>query len=106
MPIFLSKIRKDYDKAEQLYQRAMNANPNNANTLGNFAGFLLSLGKNKEGYSLLDKAISFLPVADVPGLAAELWFYAFCYWPDDKRKDALKNLKRVLLGGDCSPEWG
>ena len=34
--------RQDYDKAEEYYQRAIEADPKRANTLGNYATFLKS----------------------------------------------------------------
>jgi protein O-mannosyl-transferase len=102
---FLQQIRKDYDKAEQYYLRALELEPNGANKLGNYAGFLLSRGKNEQGYPFLNKALSFLPASHIPGLAAELWFYAFCHWPEEKRQEAFKNLKKALLEGERSLNW-
>ena len=103
--IFLKDIRKDYGKAEQYYLRSLEAEPNSANKNGNYAGFLLSQGKNEQGCLFLEKAISLLPDSRIPGLAAEVWFYALCHWPNEKREGALINLKKILLDGDRSPDW-
>jgi Tfp pilus assembly protein PilF len=102
---FLNQIREDYDQAEQYYLRALESEPNNANKIGNYAGFLLSRGEKEKGYPFLDKAISLLPEPQSPGLASEAWFYAFCHWPEEKRNEALKNLKKALLEGERSPNW-
>ena len=37
---FLETVRRDYDRAEEMYKRAVEADPNNANSLGNYADFL------------------------------------------------------------------
>ena len=37
---FLQNVRRDYDRAEEMYQRAIEANPNHARILGNYAVFL------------------------------------------------------------------
>jgi hypothetical protein len=38
-------------------------------------------------------------------LAAEIWFYAFCHWPESKRGQALGNLKKVLINNERSHGW-
>jgi len=103
--LLLKNIRKDHHKAGQFYQRAIEANPNEANTLGNYAGFILSLGDKEKGYSLLDNVISLLSIPQNPGLAAEVWFYAYCHWPESSQNEALKNLKSILMSGERSPSW-
>jgi protein O-mannosyl-transferase len=102
---FLKDIHHDHDQAEQFYLRALDADPNDANNLGNYAGLVLSRGNVDQGNKLLDKAISLLPDPAVPSLAVELWFYAFCHWPENKHVEALKNLKMILLGGNRSLDW-
>ena len=37
---FLTDILRDYDRAQEMYERAIAANPNNADTLSNYADFL------------------------------------------------------------------
>ena len=37
---FLHDVRRDYDRAEEMYERAVEADPNYANNLGNYANFL------------------------------------------------------------------
>ena len=38
--IFLTDVRREYDRAEAMFERAIDADPNNANTLGAYALFL------------------------------------------------------------------
>jgi len=40
------------DEAERLYRAAEKADPTHANHLGNFAGFLFSLGREAEAYHI------------------------------------------------------
>ena len=44
--VFLKNQRKDYDKAEEYYRRAVEADPNHANNLGNYATFLKNQRKD------------------------------------------------------------
>ena len=37
---FLQNVRRDYDRAEEMWQRAIEANPNHARILGGYADFL------------------------------------------------------------------
>ena len=68
-----------------------------------YAGFALAHGKKDKGLHLLERAILLLP--DPEEVAVEIWFYAFAHWPSEKRKEALANLKKILLEGDRSPNW-
>ena len=42
---FLTDVRKDHDRAQKLYERALKANPNDAIVLGNYAAFLTGVRK-------------------------------------------------------------
>ena len=44
--LFLKDIRKDYDKAEMYYVRALNVDPGHSNALGNYALFLQEIRKD------------------------------------------------------------
>ncbi len=44
--LFLENVRKDFDRAEEHYRRAMEADPNNAINLGNYATFLKNARKD------------------------------------------------------------
>ena len=40
---FLTDVRRDYDRAQDMYERAINADPNHANNLGNYATFMWTI---------------------------------------------------------------
>ena len=70
--------------------------------VANYAGFLLGQGREKEGREFLERVLQRSDLRDWPGLAAESWFYAFVHWPIEKRQEALRNLKKMLMEGDHS----
>ena len=43
--IFLTDVRHDHDRAQAMYERAIDADPNHANNLGNYALFLKKIGR-------------------------------------------------------------
>ena len=45
---FLTDVRKDHDQAEQMYQRALAADPNGAINMGNYANFLTDVRKDHD----------------------------------------------------------
>ncbi len=103
--ILLQYIRHDYERADEYYRRALQADPQNANHLCNYAGFLLTQGKNKEGLEVLDKVVRLPEASEAGTVAAESWFYAFAHRPVEGRDEALRRLKRVLTNGARSPGW-
>jgi protein O-mannosyl-transferase len=103
---FSQIVRKDYEKAQHLYERALEQNFWNTSALGNYAGLMLAMGGFVAGNSALNQVIerfSWGPTGT--GLEAEVWFYAYAHWREDKRAEALKELKKVLTGGLRSPGW-
>ena len=46
---FLETVRRDYDRAEEMYKRAVEADPNNAINLGNYAWFLQDVRRDSDG---------------------------------------------------------
>ena len=102
---FLTDIRKDHDQAEEKYKKALEIEPNSPNKLGNYSKLLFTLGKEKLANELLYKALSMKNLDEYQGLQSELWFYAFANGPVEKRANALKNLKTVILAGDRSIYW-
>jgi len=102
--IFLTDIRKDHDKAEEYYKRALDADPTNAIRLGNYAGLLLARGKQEEGFSLLQKALS-LADEQTP-LALECLFYQYAHTKDKKvRDESLAEIKELVQSGVRSLGW-
>ena len=46
---FLETVRRDYDRAEEMYKRALETDPNNAINLGNYAWFLQDVRRDSDG---------------------------------------------------------
>ncbi len=99
---FLSDIRKDHNNAEKYYKKALEIDPESANKNGNYAGFLLGLGKKDEGKKYLDEAFELHK--DENDLTAELWFYVLAHFAD-RRDEARGELDRLLAGGIRSIGW-
>ncbi len=112
---FLANIRKDYDRPEEHYRRALEADPKHArhigtdpkhaNHLGNYAGFLLSRGRHENGLAVLDRALAAEGLSENPALAAECWFYGLVHRPPEQQTEALEELKAILSAGGRSPGW-
>ena len=56
--LFLHTVRGDMDQAQNMYQRAITADPINANNLGNYAQILFVRSDDMKAINLADKAIS------------------------------------------------
>jgi Tfp pilus assembly protein PilF len=52
-------IHKNYDQAEEYYKKSLEIEPDNANTNGNYAQFLLIKGEKSQAQVYLDKAFNF-----------------------------------------------
>ncbi|NVJ91810.1 MAG: tetratricopeptide repeat protein, partial [Methylocystaceae bacterium] len=90
---FLSTKKQDYDKADKMYQRAIEADPDNANTLWRYAVFL---SEQKQDYDEADKMYQRAIEAD-PDNALLLAYYA-TFLSDQKQEyhEANKMHKRAI----------
>ena len=61
----ISRLEKDFTKAQELLLTAFKINPRNANTAYNFSLLYRDLGKKEEALSSLNKAIKILPTNHV-----------------------------------------
>ena len=60
--MFLYKIRKNYDQAEHYYKKALELDPDDANTNGNYASFLKNIRKDHDqAEQYYKKALEFEP---------------------------------------------
>jgi tetratricopeptide (TPR) repeat protein len=99
-------VRKDYDRAEEFYGRALKADPHHASVLANYAGLLLARAKDFNGLPILGRAIQALSPDAAVGVDVEIWFYAFAHRPAPQRGEALANLKKLIIEkGSRSPDW-
>jgi tetratricopeptide (TPR) repeat protein len=101
---FLWRVRKNPEKAEEFYQRAIEADAKNADNIGNYAGMLLAIGRQTDGLSMLDRAL------DAPDARlmtrVECWFYALVHRASERRGEVLAQLKQLIAGeGARSPGW-
>lgn len=85
--------QKHYDKAEEYYKRALEADPNHANNLGNYANFLKTI---REDYDKAEEYYKRALEAD-PNHAGNLGNYANFLWYTRKGYDnAEEYYKRAL----------
>ena len=100
----MTDVRKDHDRAEELYEKAIEAGPTNARWLGNFAWFLLGCGRRDEALQFLSRAIS-ADVGDNQALTLELSFYQYICAEGGDRRQHLSATKKLLLEGVRSLGW-
>ena len=86
-------VRKDYAEAERLFRRALELDPDNANTTGNFAGFQLSRNNIEEAKEYLLQAW-ILNKGEIHHRAAEFAFY-WCLIRRMKELDDTFGLSRI-----------
>jgi tetratricopeptide (TPR) repeat protein len=96
---------EDPEQADRIYRKGLKRFPNSPELLGNYVGFLLAAGRRDEGLPLLDRILGMLGLTGRTDLPAECWFYALAHRPAEQRREALANLKRVLVGGGRSRDW-
>lgn len=100
---FLNDTRKDYDQAEPYYQRALEADPKKANTLGNNAGFILALKQQNKGWKFFNRSEN---LAEDPCLKLELQFYTYAHHKDKQsRNNAFEAIKLALFDDIRSPNF-
>ena len=101
--LFLTDVRHDHDRAQEMYERAIDADPNNANNLGNYSQILFATGRDEAATALATRA---LPLAgpDEKPLVAECRFYLFAHSPQHRRKSG-KRLRDLLAAGVTTGPW-
>ena len=86
-----------------MYLQAINADPNNARNLGNYAQLLFAKSDDMEAISLAEKAITLASDEERP-LLAECHFYLFAHSPEH-RKESGRALKTLLGDGATTGNW-
>ena len=79
----------------------MELDPNNANTNGNYAGFLLAQGKKATATPYLDKGYE---NCEINSILIELWFYRYAHYLE-YLEEAHKKLMELIEQGIRSPHW-
>ncbi|NQV22846.1 MAG: hypothetical protein HQ518_00640, partial [Rhodopirellula sp.] len=90
--------------AEEMFQRAIDADPKHAHNLGNFAQFLFCRGDNERALATLARA-KFEDDGSNPALSLEIAFYEFAHGPKSQRPPALKVIHNLVTQGVRSPGW-
>lgn len=99
--IFTMTNRKDYTRAETLFQQAIAVEPQNSAYLGNYAQLKLIQGKFKEGKLLIDKSFAATPSNTTK---LRLSFYRLAHFPQDYPQ-AEKEILALLKNGARSEYW-
>ena len=101
--LFLKNSRKDYDRAEEFYKKAIDIDPNSASKLGNYAHHLI-ISKNDfiSAKKCIDKAFALQP-GDLR-LLLELWFYRYAHY-QKYYKQGERELEKLIKHGAKSTGW-
>jgi hypothetical protein len=93
----------DTSEIEQLYRKALKAEPDNLIITANMAAFLLANDPKKnmeEGLTMIDRVLFSSGILErEPDLALECWFYALIYKPLDRYYESLKGVKLAYRTG-------
>jgi len=98
---FLTDVRRDYDRAQDMYERAITADPANARNLGNYAVFLKNVRHDHDrAQDMYERAIT----AD-PNHANNLGNYSQLLFATGRDKSAIALVTRALplAGTDEKP---
>ena len=88
--IFLTDVRREYDRAEAMFERAIDADPNNANTLGAYALFLKNVRREyDQAEAMYDRAIDADPT-DVDNLGNYAIFLTDVRHDHDRAQDMFE----------------
>ena len=91
------------DQAQNMYHRAITADPHHANNLGNYAQILFAKSDDTEAISLTEKAIALADNDNTP-LLTECHYYLFSHSPEH-RKESGGALKALLAEGVTTGDW-
>jgi Tfp pilus assembly protein PilF len=102
--VFLSDVRKDHERAQEMYERAIKADPEHAIHLGNFAQLLFCIGDKEKAQQILARAHS-EDTGERADVTLELAFCQYAHGPASDRADALTQIRSLLENDVRSPEW-
>jgi hypothetical protein len=93
---------RDPERAEELYQRAIELQPDDASNFVNYAQLLFAQRRDAEALEYINRVLG------QPGVQAdvrlEAAFYLYVHVPD-RQKEALQQLVSLLSPGERSPGW-
>ena len=100
---FLTAIHQKYDRAEEIYEQAIKADPNNAIILRNYSQFLFLTGQDEKGAKFAERALKLAEQGE-EALCAECHFYLFMHSPRH-RITSGRTLKALLADGVTTGDW-
>ena len=86
-----------------MYDRAIDADPNNARNLGNYSQLLFATGRDEAAIALATRTLSLAGPGENP-LVAECRFYLFAHSPEHRRESG-ENLRDLLAAGVTTGSW-
>jgi hypothetical protein len=98
---YLSEFRKDQDKAEIYYKKALAVNPDEPNNNGKYPGFLLGQGRKKHAISFLVRAEKSVKAKK---MEIRLHFYRLAHLPKTAEV-SRKAIQELLEQGVRLPGW-
>jgi len=101
--LFLTDVRHDHDRAQEMYERAIDADPNHARNLGNYSQLLFATGRDEAAIALATRTLSLAGPGEKP-LVAECRFYLFAHSPEHRRESG-ENLRDLLAAGVTTGSW-
>ena len=103
MALLLGEL-KDYRRALQFHQRAVEKAPESTFHHANLAGCLIAVGDFEQAESEVQAALDLSPPIRGP-LRLELLFYRLVAGPARKQQQALAGIKLLIEAGIRSPNW-
>ena len=100
---FLKKTLQDYGRAEEIYEQAIKADPNNAIDSGNYSQLLFVTGRDEKGVEFAERALK-LAERGEEALCAECHFYLFMHSPRHRTASG-RALKALLADGVTTGDW-
>ena len=102
--LFLTDVKGDHELAQTIFERGVAADPEGANTLGNFARLLFEQGDREEALDLASRALAHANEQHDP-LRLEVHFYIVALGPARCHDESLTEIHDLLARGVRSPGW-
>ena len=100
--VFLCLNRKDYERAEPYFLKALEAAPDDTQNNINSAAFFLFRGKREKGRELLERAATRKDLSEPQRVAVA--FHRYIHFARET-PTALSQLKQLLQAGDRARSW-
>jgi tetratricopeptide (TPR) repeat protein len=102
--LFFADVADDQERAQEMFERALDEAPEHTNTIGNFARLLFEQGEWEQAISAADRALSLAKDSEVE-LILEVNFYLAALGPMERFGESLSEVRRLIEDGVRSSEW-